>query len=1175
MPLATPSLTLRALLTTGAARAGLQVEREVVHGLSPAAQALAVATVATASPTLLVVPTDAAAEVMTDDARFFYAALQGTTEAEAARLVLPFPSLEIDPYRAIVPHLDVASARARALTALGHGTARLVIASAAALLPRVSRPGRLLCASRELVVGGELSPNELGDLLADAGFTPGDPVEAHGECCVRGGVVDFFPAGDNHPMRAEFVGDLIESLRQFDSATQRSVATLDRATVIPLREMLELEGHSDDPDALDRGATLHDYASLVGSMRTFVSNAAECERRANAVVEQVAESHAAAEGRGETVPAPEALQVDWPSIQQWLAAGGRFEALALTEAEDASAESGSTSHRGQRTISCQPSQRYHGRLAAWVEAVRQGRAAGETQLFVAATPGRAERIIELLTEESVTAVSVHSSETTEGAALLVATGQLSDGFRLPAAALQVYAETDVFDEERHVKDRRKSVARSFLSDLRDLKVGGHVVHVDHGIGAFVGLTQLAVGATSHELLELRYADGDKLFVPVEHLDLVQKYTGAQAVALDRLGGTTWERAKTRVKRAMRDMAGELLKLYAARKSVAGHAFSPDTHWQEEFDAAFEFDLTPGQISAVRDIKTDMEASTPMDRLLCGDVGYGKTEVALRAAFKAVMDGKQVAFLAPTTVLAFQHLRTIEERFAGFPVRIDMISRFRNRTEQKTILSDVASGRIDVIVGTHRLLSKDVTFRDLGLLIVDEEQRFGVTHKERLKQLRQKVDVLTLTATPIPRTLNMSLMGIRDMSVIETPPKDRLSIQTNVVKFDPGVVSRAIRTELDRSGQVYFVHNRIQSIDSVAEMVRRLVPEARLAVAHGQSTEAELERVMIAFVAHEHDVLLSTTIIENGLDIPNVNTIIVNHAQRYGLSQLYQLRGRVGRSERRAYAYLLIPPEDNLSPVAEQRLAAIKEFSDLGSGFRVAALDLEIRGAGNLLGAEQSGHIEAIGFDMYVKLLEQTVQELKGEVVGDQRRATVNIGVQLRVDEEYVAETNQRLALYRRVAAAESEAELAALVEELADRYGPVPPAVLRLVRFGRLRVLADQLGVESIDREKHLLVLRFRDNAPVDPTRLVALVQGRHDITLTPPCVIRVDLDASPSPGSARGPRRRLETESTSWWTSRATSGEVRAGFSKDEISRATRVGADDDLIGRVGELLDQLGVGA
>ena len=512
--------------------------------------------------------------------------------------------------------------------------------------------------------------------------------------------------------------------------------------------------------------------------------------------------------------------------------------------------------------------------------------------------------------------------------------------------------------------RRRSAAKAFLSDLRDLKVGDLVVHVDHGIGVFVGLRQIGVGPGGaaalgdvQEFLELRYAGEDKLFVPVERLDLVQKYTGGTRPALDRLGGTSWEKAKTRVKKAMRDMAEELLKLYAQRKAVPGHGFAPDTHWQEEFEDAFPHELTPDQAAAITDIKKDMEAPTPMDRLLCGDVGYGKTEVAMRAAFKVVMDGKQVAVLAPTTVLAFQHEKTLRERFAGFPVTIEMISRFRSPREIKEALAGLAAGKVDVIVGTHRLLSKDVVFRDLGLLVVDEEQRFGVAHKEKIKQLRRKVDVLTMSATPIPRTLNMSLVGIRDMSIIETPPKDRLSIQTNVVKFDAPIIERAIRNELARNGQIYFVHNRVESIYSIGHLLQRLVPEARVVVGHGQMGEEELERAMLGFVNKSFDVLLATTIVENGLDIPNANTIIINRADRYGLSQLYQLRGRVGRSDRPAYAYLLIPPQDALSPVARKRLAAIREFSDLGSGFRVAALDLEIRGAGNLLGGEQSGQRE--------------------------------------------------------------------------------------------------------------------------------------------------------------------------------------------------------------------------
>src|SRR5216110_3218082 len=481
---------------------------------------------------------------------------------------------------------------------------------------------------------------------------------------------------------------------------------------------------------------------------------------------------------------------------------------------------------------------------------------------------------------------------------------------------------------------------------------------------------------------------------------------------------------------------------------------------------------------------------------------------MRAAFKAVMDGKQVAVLAPTTVLAFQHQKTLKERFAGFPVRIEMVSRFRSRAEQKEVLADLSAGKVDIIVGTHRLLSKDVEFRDLGLLVVDEEQRFGVTHKEKIKHLRKKGAVLTMTATPIPRTLNMSLVGIRDMSIIETPPKDRLSIQTNVVKFDQHVIATAVRTELARGGQVFFVHNRVESIFSIGNLLQRLVPEARVVIGHGQMNEESLERAMMDFVARKFDVLLATTIVENGLDIPNANTIIVNRADRYGLSQLYQLRGRVGRSDRPAYAYLLIPPEDNLSPVAKKRLAAIKEFSDLGSGFRVAALDLEIRGAGNLLGGEQSGQIDTVGFEMYMKLLEQTVKELKGEEIEDDTRATVNLRVDLRIDDTYVPDMNHRLMLYRKVAAARRDEDIDRVLDEAADRYGPLPPSVLNLADYGRIRVMADRLGIESIDREGRTVVLKFRPQANLDPVRIVALVRQRSDITLVPPAGLKFALDA-------------------------------------------------------------------
>jgi transcription-repair coupling factor (superfamily II helicase) len=584
----------------------------------------------------------------------------------------------------------------------------------------------------------------------------------------------------------------------------------------------------------------------------------------------------------------------------------------------------------------------------------------------------------------------------------------------------------------------------------------------------------------------------------------------------------------------------------------------------------------------------------MDRLLCGDVGYGKTEVAMRGAFKAVMDGKQVAFLAPTTVLALQHLKTLRTRFAAFPVRIDMLSRFRSRAEQKATLADLAAGRMDIIVGTHRLLSKDVEFHDLGLLVVDEEQRFGVAHKERLKQMRRKVDVLTMTATPIPRTLNMSLVGIRDMSVIETPPRDRLAIQTHVVKFDQRVIASAVRHELERGGQIYFVHNRVESIHSLASLLQRLVPEARIAVGHGQMSEDALEKVMVEFVDRRHDVLVATTIIENGLDIPNANTMVVNRADRYGLAQLYQLRGRVGRSDRRAYAYLLIPPEEGLSQVARKRLAAIKEFSDLGSGFRVAALDLEIRGAGNLLGGEQSGHIEAIGFEMYMKLLEETVRELKGEPLGDDLRASVNLKVELRIDEGYIPDMNQRLSVYRRMASARSEQALEAALQEVRDRYGPLPPSLLVLAGYARLRILADLLRVESLDREGQIVVFKFRPDAPIDPARLMGLLARRPDVQLVPPGLLKLDVRPTaatarprPAPPTSRSPRQTVTTtdrsrgrqepdrsgQTMSWWTARARAGEVAPGFSKGEMLRRAPEDplAEGGLFDRVGTFLEML----
>ncbi len=1146
------SLTLRALLKTAAGRLGFGVPGQSVSGLTAAAKGFFAAAAVARERVLVIVPTDADVEQVTSDARFFIAALEGLSDADVAHLVVPFPSHEIDPYRGLSPHFDIASARARALHALSVGTARLVVASAAALLPRLSPPARLAAAGLTLRSGDEISPVDLGDRLAAAGYTRQDPTDEPGEFSVRGGVVDFYPAGARQPIRLEFIGDNIESLRTYDPGTQRSIDAVDQAHIEPLQELLFGDG-----EELDRSATITDYLAAARPL-VFVSEPDEVKATFVKQREQIDASYAEAVRKQNRAPEPTSIVIEWDAVAPVLEHATGIETLALGTEDQV------------RHLATQPAMEFAGRVADWVAQLRSARQAGETIVFVAHSQGRAERVIEMLADYQVPAAPVDRGEDAHANAVLVAVGHLSKGFRLPGAGLQLWAETDVFDEERQTHEKRRSATRTFLSDFRDLKVGDLIVHVDNGIGVFVGLKKIEVGLETQEFMELRYAGEDKLFVPVERLDLVQKYTGASRPALDRLGGTTWEKAKTRVKKAMRDMAEELLKLYASRRAIPGHAFSADSHWQQEFEDAFEWDLTIDQATAVTDIKRDMESPTPMDRLLCGDVGYGKTEVAMRAAFKAVMDGKQVAVLAPTTVLAFQHLKTLTDRFAAFPVRIDMVSRFRTKAEQKITLDDLEAGKVEIIIGTHRLLSKDVRFRDLGLLVVDEEQRFGVAHKERIKQIKKRVDVLTMTATPIPRTLNMSLAGIRDMSIIETPPKDRLSIQTNVVKFDQEVMRRAIGNELERGGQVYFVHNRVESIYSMADLLHRLVPQAKIGVGHGQMGEEALEKVMVDFVAHRYDVLLATTIIENGLDIPNANTMIINRADKYGLSQLYQLRGRVGRSDRRAYAYLLIPPEDNLSPVAKKRLSAIREFSDLGSGFRVAALDLEIRGAGNLLGGEQSGQIEAVGFDMYMKLLEQTIKELKGEELEDEVRANVNLRVDLRIDETYIPDMNQRLTIYRRMAGVRSEDELGRLIEEVRDRYGPPPPSIQNLAEYAFIRLLADRVGIESIDREGQLVVLKFRPEAKMDPGWLFRVIQERKDVQLTPPATLKLDMRVGLAiSAKKRGP-------AASWWTARATAGTVTSGFSKDEILRPVTEDprAEGGVFSRVSGLLRDLSEG-
>ena len=771
----------------------------------------------------------------------------------------------------------------------------------------------------------------------------------------------------------------------------------------------------------------------------------------------------------------------------------------------------------------QSAAKFHGSIPAAVEEIKRLATENRRALFCCASNGEVERLADIFTEYGVafrlgsrtprpgeSAADDAAYLMGEETATIIVKAPLGDGVVLPDARLAIFGTRDLFDEVEEIVVRpqtRKSKTSAFISDFRDLQVGDYVVHIEHGIGQYQGLKEIPQpDGDKAEFMILEYAEGARLYVPLTRLDLVQKYRSAEGGAkpvLSRLGTQAWAKTKARVKKAMKDMADELLKLYAQREMAQGHAFPVDNEWQREFDESFEYTETDDQMQAIIDVKKDMERTQPMDRLLCGDVGYGKTEVSMRAAFKAVSDNKQVAVLAPTTVLAFQHYETFKRRFAAFPISIEMISRFRTAKQQKEIVDKVEGGKVDILIGTHRLLSKDIKFPDLGLVIVDEEQRFGVRHKERLKQLKKEVDVLTMSATPIPRTLHMSLVGLRDMSVIETPPRDRIAIETVVAPWDEKIVRSAIERELERGGQCYVVHNRVESIYEISARIQELVPRARVIVGHGQMGEGELEKIMLSFMRHEADVLVATTIIENGLDIPLCNTMIVNRADRHGLSELYQLRGRVGRSNRRAYAYLMVPPDVELTPIARRRLAALKEFSDLGAGFKIAALDLELRGAGNLLGGEQSGHIDAVGFELYTSMLERTVAEMKGEIGPEEAETQLNLGLNIRIPNSYILEENQRLRMYKRVAGVETESQLSDVAGELQDRYGDPPPQVKNLLEYATLKLLAKRVGVAAIERKRDEISIRFNENNTVDPGKLAKFVAQNRGAQFTPAGVLK------------------------------------------------------------------------
>ena len=1053
-------------------------------------------------PLLLVVPRERDVDELAQDLR----TLAAEAGLDGAILTLPAPGPP--PFRGLPRHADASARRAAALLQARAGRLRALIASPYGLLRPSLAPRLLDTRVIGLRAGDEMTPEILIEALDEGGYEREDPVTAPGQIARRGGIVDVFPSDRDEPVRIEFFGDTIESLRTFDPETQRASGPLDALVTLPLSDLFatrsvlaalqrilkeRFEGRRELPhllESLERGiipdivvdlvplvpeATVAPWRHLAPGPVVVVEPELVRQEAEGFWSRAVEDQQRRADG---LVPLPEEALVHPQALLERLSEQPVLDVRELGTDGDAV------------EIATRPVPLYAGDIRRLCEDLR---ATTATTLVFLGNNGRADRLADVLREDGL-AVG-------DGTRVVPRVGALSRGFELPQAQLALLADGDVFPEEVHLHPRgRRRGLRGFLSDFRDLKPGDLVVHEEHGIGRFLGLETLDVGGTTREFMTLGYHGGDKLKVPVESFDRIQKYSSAEGArpAIDKLGSGTWEKTKTRVKKAMRDMAKELLRLYAERKARPGHAFTGESPWQHEFEEAFEYEETTDQAQAIGDVAGDMAAATPMDRLVCGDVGYGKTEVAMRAAMRCILDGKQVAVLAPTTILAFQHWKTFRKRFAPFPVTVEMVSRFRSAKEIKTVLGKLATGAVDVLIGTHRILSKDVAFRDLGLLVVDEEQRFGVAAKEKLKHLKTNIDALTLSATPIPRTLQMGLSGIRDMSVIETPPRDRLAIQTSVVKFSTDVIASAIRQELAREGQIFFVHNRVESIYALASMVQRLVPEARLVVAHGQMPEAELERVMLAFVEGRADVLVATTIVENGLDIPRANTLLVNRADRYGLAQLYQLRGRVGRSDRRAYAYLLVPPDTVLSEIARKRLAAMREFSDLGAGFRIAALDLELRGAGNLLGGQQSGHIQAIGLDLYVKLLEQAIQELRGDATGERPRAALNLRLEMRIPPDYVPETHQRLSIYKRVSQLRDEREAASLRAELRDRYGPLPPEVEGLLRFGELRLRAEALFVSEVNLTAATLVLRFDSQTPLQPEALVRTAKERLGAAILP-----------------------------------------------------------------------------
>jgi len=1079
-----------------------------LHG-STAGFALSVLTDPQASslgtrPWLIVSHSDETAERLYDDLCFFSTLAGLPTDSLAF-----FPKWETLPYEATEPHVGLISRRMNALYRTRTMPRIRLVTSIDALIHRLLPVETFTDTTLQFTLGGSLEREALVGGLLRLGYRRVSVVEIPGEFSIRGGIVDIFSTAYTDPLRVEFLGETIDSLRLFDPATQKSIAKLACAMVLPAREFLRSDKDPDSlspippdaewrtPDLYPQLATLFDF--FPERPLLVFDQPAALKTECAALWKKIDDGylHHAESEESAPYPSPEKLFLSWEALTDRISGWPTLalEPLAPTDAswvqvQSFSAQTPSSAGLGIRSKPFTETLGILDRLRSECRVV-----------LVARSRGQVDRLLALLREHDMPAVESTSTAWSIASAakspFYVLHGDLSAGFVSAELRLAVLTEEELFAKGVRHKPQPKSKAATFLSSLEDLQVGDYVVHVQHGIAKYQGLKRLSVYEFDSDYLILEFAGSDKLYVPLDRLNHVQRYSGADGhiPRLDRLGGTNWAKTTARVKKDIEEMAQELIDLYANRELVKRQAYGLPTTLYREFEAGFEYEETPDQLKAIDDIVHDMEARRPMDRLVCGDVGYGKTEVAMRAAFKAVEDNRQVAVLAPTTLLAHQHYENFAARFAPFPARVGLLSRFQSAKDTGAILKDLTAGTIDIIIGTHRLLQKDVVFRNLGLVIIDEEQWFGVKHKERLKQLRTQVDVLTLTATPIPRTLQMAMSSVRDLSIMDTPPAGRLAIRTQVVRSNNNLIREAILRELGRGGQVYFVHNRVETMERTGAWLRNLVPEARVVMAHGQMRAKPLEAVMLKFFHGEADVLIASAIIQSGLDVPNANTIIVNRADTFGLAQLYQLRGRVGRGGTQAYAYLLTPDEASLTGDAQKRLTAIQQFTELGSGFRIAAADLEIRGAGNLLGKQQSGHITSIGLDLYMQMVEQAVHRLKGQVVEEELDPVLRLNVSAYIPEEYVADPHHRLSFYKRLSSCTQIGDLALLHGELQDRYGVPPEPVERLFEVMQIRLQAKALRLVSVELKTQSVVITLDAKNPVQSSGIQRLMD-RHKTRL-------------------------------------------------------------------------------